>query len=694
MTTRSDETTSLLSRAKNEDDHGSTRRSRLGSFSRFGSDDEVGNIGVRPSGASISTVPLALEGWHNRSLSAQADSSDDVVRSHRRAATAVDKLSMSGSAGGGLGHHQRARSFMEAPDGSISALTPLEMGRHELYEELPFLAVPGMQRKEHNLSVAFSSYAAALDTLETDEYLESTTGMGLNPEEKELRTSQMSLILLDELEVDAITVTTPLIFAVLIASLSQFNFGYNISVMNAPEEFVFPGHSTGAWSAAVAAFCVGGPIGAVLAGKWADERGRRGALLLSTWIFIIGGLVQSLAPSLILVTVARAIVGVASGASTVLVPIYLGELAPPNLRGVMGTMTQFACVLGIFFADIVGFFLANPAGWRWMFFVISALAMVQLTMAPLLLESPRWLLGKNPDSPKARFIIKKLRGFRYDEEVETEVELYLGASKSQSSDGDGDDDSQQGSGKSAMAQMFADKNVRLLVVSTFVLQMAQQLSGINAVFFYSGLFFEGVIDNPLVGTTLIGGVNVLATYVALLLMDRCGRRTLIMWSSGGMFLSCVVIVSALLGYFSKLVALGAVAVYVVFFAIGLGPIPFLIVAEMFDGKYVAAAMSISGLVNGICNFFVGLFFPGMNEALGAYSFAPFGIVLLLTFLYAWLVLPETAGTTPEELQAKLVAKNAGVTYHNLDIEGMASHVPPSMDEWDDALAAMADEEGL
>lgn len=97
------------------------------------------------------------------------------------------------------------------------------MGRHELYEELPFVAVPGLQKKEHSLSVAFSSYAAALDALETDEYLTSTTGKGLNPEEREQRLSQMSLLLLDELEADAITVTTPLIFAVLIASLLMFN---------------------------------------------------------------------------------------------------------------------------------------------------------------------------------------------------------------------------------------------------------------------------------------------------------------------------------------------------------------------------------------------------------------------------------------------------------------------------------------
>ena len=92
-------------------------------------------------------------------------------------------------------------------------------------------------------------------------------------------------------------------------------------------------------------------------------------------------------------------------------------------------------------------------------------------------------------------------------------------------------------------------------------------------FYYSGLFLNSVIENPLVGTTLMGAINVLATYAALLLMDRCGRRTLIMWSSAGMFVSCIVIVLALLGYFDKMVALGAVASYVTFFEIGLGPIP-------------------------------------------------------------------------------------------------------------------------
>ena len=112
---------------------------------------------------------------------------------------------------------------------------------------------------------------------------------------------------------------------------------------------------------------------------------------------------------------------------------------------------------------------------------------------------------------------------------------------------------------------------------------------------------------------------------------------------------------------------------------------------MFDGKYVTVAMSISCQVNWSSNFVIGLLFPYLNDSLGAYSFGPFAVVLLLTFLYAWIWLPETQGTTPAELQAELVKKNAGVTYHNMDIEAMTANAPPSQTEWEEALAAMRDE---
>jgi SP family facilitated glucose transporter-like MFS transporter 3 len=224
--------------------------------------------------------------------------------------------------------------------------------------------------------------------------------------------------------------------------------------------------------------------------------------------------------------------------------------------------------------------------------------------------------------------------------------------------------------------------------------MAQQLCGINAVFYYSTDFFEGIIGNPLVGTTLVGAVNVIATYAAMLLMDSWGRRTLILISSGGMFLSCGIIVLALLGILNNLYALFAVNLYVTFFELGLGPIPFLLVAEMFDAKYVATAMSACIQLNWACNFIIGLVFPFMNQYLGPYSFTPFALILLITFVATYIYLPETRGTTPEELQEMIKEKNKETEFHNFNI--IQTPGTPMDIEWKAAMERIRfeEEEGM
>ena len=574
-----------------------------------------------------------------------------------------------------------SKSYSVNADGDVSVMEPVEMGRHEMYEKMPFTAVHGLQKKERNMSFAFASYAADLDVREADQHVYETTKKHLTPEEREARRSHASLLMLDELEQDSVMVTTPLIFAIIVAVMNQFLVGYSTGVMNAPAAVVFPGHSTGAWALAVSAFAIGGPFGANIAGGLADSRGRRAALLMDTWLFLFGGLLQTFAANIVGIIFSRFVIGFASGFSSVLVPIYLGELAPPTLRGTLGTLTQFALVIGIFISNLLAFPFATEKSWRILFSVTFIVAIIQLLCAPFLLESPRWLLNIDAKSRKARYIIKKLRGLRYDHEVETEVSHFLSASKVQQTGKEPATENQETEkkGGSAFIEMFQDRKVRLLVVSSLILQMGQQLCGINAVFYYSTSFFEGVIDNPLVGTTIVGAVNVVATYVALLLMDSCGRRTLILWSSGGMFICCIFLVLSLLNYFNHMVALIAVNAYVSFFEIGLGPIPWLIVAEMFDAKYVATAMSACCQLNWACNFLVGLIFPYMNEYLREYSFVPFACVLLFVFVFALIWLPETQGTTPEELQAELVSKNSTVVYHNMDIEN-AHHNPVDM-EW-------------
>lgn len=424
------------------------------------------------------------------------------------------------------------------------------MGRLELYREVPFTAVFGLQRKERHLSRAFANYAAELDVTGQD---------NLSAEEKTSRMSRASMMILDELEFEANVVTMPLVFAIIVAAASQFNVGYATGVMNSPVKVVFPGHSTFVWSLAVAAFAVGGPFGAIMGGKLADQRGRRGALLIDIWVFLFGGLLQTLAPDMFTIVLARFIVGFASGFSSVLVPIYLGEMAPPTLRGMLGTVTQFALVTGILASDVLAFSFATEGKWRILFAVTPILSTIQLILAPFLLESPRWLLNRDPKSLKARYIIKRLRGLRYDHEVETEVGHFVMGGDAQRQE--------ETSQLAVLREMWSMLKIRSLLLASLTLQVAQQLCGINAVFYYSTIFFEGVIDDPLVGTTLVGVVNVLATYAVLFLMDRLGRRTLILWSSGGMFLSCIAIVLSLRGYFSNIVALLAVISYVAFFEV-------------------------------------------------------------------------------------------------------------------------------
>jgi SP family facilitated glucose transporter-like MFS transporter 3 len=431
-----------------------------------------------------------------------------------------------------------------------------------------------------------------------------------------------------------------------------------------------------------------------MAGKLADTRGRRGALLINVWAFLFGGLLQTFSIDMYSIIIARFLIGFASGTSSVLVPIYLGELAPPALRGFFGTLTQFALVTGILVSDLLSFILATSRLWRYLFSITSIGAVVQLLLAPFLLESPRWLLSRDPNSKRARGIIKKLRGMRYDYEVSTEAMHYIAACRAQDVRNPNANNCDGAGGGGAFTEMFRNQDVRLLLLCCLGLQMAQQLCGINAVFYYSTDFFEGIIGNPLVGTTLVGAVNVIATYAAMLLMDSWGRRTLILISSGGMFLSCGIIVLALLGILNNLYALFAVNLYVTFFELGLGPIPFLLVAEMFDAKYVATAMSACIQLNWACNFIIGLVFPFMNQYLGPYSFAPFALILLITFVATYIYLPETRGTTPEELQEMIKEKNKETEFHNFNI--IQTPGTPMDIEWKAAMERIRfeEEEGM
>ena len=193
--------------------------------------------------------------------------------------------------------------------------------------------------------------------------------------------------------------------------------------------------------------------------------------MINIWIFFIGGLIMSLAPNIYFITAARLIVGFASGLSSVVVPVYLGEIAPPTLRGTLGTCTQFAMVIGILMSDIFAFPFATTSLSRWLFGVTPLLCLLTITISPFLLESPRWLLSRDEKSTEARVVIKQLRGFRTEAEVEFEVEHFLFASMKHKTS------NTSAHSSSAIWDLINAKEVRLLVISSIVLQMGQQLCG-------------------------------------------------------------------------------------------------------------------------------------------------------------------------------------------------------------------------
>lgn len=444
--------------------------------------------------------------------------------------------------------------------------------------------------------------------------------------------------------------TRPLLFSCCVALISAFQFGYNTGITGAlTPDLVFPGHTNFQWSLAVSSFAIGGPIGSILAGRISTHLGRKRALIIDAALFIIAGFIMMFAVHIYMLILGRWLVGFAAGMVSVIVPMYLGELAPPNLRGALGTGYQFGVVLGILAADGLGFVFSGPSvgfsqpGWRGMFGFTIIPALVQIALASWLSESPRWLLTQN-EPKQAADILRRLRGMN---DVYEEIDSICSASDSETSN-------------VSVFRVLCDRSIRYALIVGIGLQIAQQLSGINAVIFYANSFFDNIgVANPLVGTTLVGTVNVVSTGVALILMDRVGRRPLLLWSVAGMFFSAIVLTAALLHWLpaSSTISVGAMMSYVWFFEIGLGPIPWLIVAEMFPAQPRPTAMSVATMVNWICSFIIGIGFPLLQSTLADFSFIPFAAVLLASYVFIARFVPETKGKTLEEIQRELAENN-------------------------------------
>nr|XP_057902460.1 solute carrier family 2, facilitated glucose transporter member 3a [Doryrhamphus excisus] len=455
-------------------------------------------------------------------------------------------------------------------------------------------------------------------------------------------------------------VTGYLLFSLATAVIGSLQFGYNTGVINAPEQKlrsffndtwmerygqpIDPDMCTIVWSVTVAIFSVGGMVGSFSVGVMANRFGRRRSMFLVNILAVIGGLLMgfsTVCSSYEMVIAGRLVIGLFCGLFTGLTPMYVGEVSPTPLRGAFGTLHQLGVVVGILIAQIFGleFLLGSFKLWPLLLALTVAPAVLQCILLPFCPESPRFLLINLKQEEQARKALVRLRG---SEDVSRDLQEMKEESNKMALEK-----------KVTIPELFRSPAYRQPLLIAVMLQLSQQLSGINAVFYYStGIFSSAGVKQPIFATIGAGIVNTIFTVVSLFLVEKAGRRTLHLLGLGGMAVSAVLMtVSLLMTDIAAMsyVAIFAVMVFVAMFELGPGPIPWFIVAELFSQGPRPAAMAVAGCCNWTSNFLVGISFPKLEELCGPWVFLIFTAFLIIFFIFTFLKVPETKGKTFDEI---------------------------------------------
>jgi len=465
------------------------------------------------------------------------------------------------------------------------------------------------------------------------------------------------------------TVTSTLVRSVFAAVLGMFYFGFNTGVVNAPAASIqsFTNQSyyehygkyldkTGQdtiFTIITSAFIVGGMAGAMGGGFVADKIGRKRGLIVSQITGLLGGVIMAISKptsSWEVLLVGRLVVGLTAGLNTVLVPMYVSEIAPVDLRGGLGVFNQLAVTSGIFLGQVLGLseVLGNDDGWPWLLAVTIIPCVVQLAILMVSPRSPRYLAISLDQVEEARKELMKLRN-NDDEMVDKELEEMKAEKEAEQEP------------EMSILELLSSSKLRQALIICVVMHLSQQFSGMVAIFYYAVNFFESAgisPDTAQYANLGVGSIMVAMTLVTIPLMDKLGRRVLHLVGLVGMCVMSILIVvaqnlmpkegeeeSSGAGGFLIAVTLG----FVVFFAVGPGSIPWMIAGEMFTQGPRPAASSVVVFVNWAANLIVGLVFPlVLIPQLEEFTFLPFAILLAVFIVFVFIFLPETKGRTVGE----------------------------------------------
>lgn len=442
----------------------------------------------------------------------------------------------------------------------------------------------------------------------------------------------------------------------LIAALGGFLFGFDTAVISGTvgfvkDQFMLSNLAEGWFVSSALLGCI---IGVVFAGFLSDKYGRKKILLLASLLFFVSALGCTLAGNHTILIIYRLIGGIGVGVASMLSPMYISEISPPNIRGRMVTLYQFAITIGILTAyftnaKVLTISVEESTGsglfslifhdeiWRGMFSVEIIPALIFFFLLFIIPESPRWLLSKHKRVEAILILKKSLPQDQIDKEL-----LAIESSLNQK--------------RTSLKGLFKP-GLRLALLIGILLPVFSQLSGINAIIYYGPTILKDAgltINDALGGQVTIGIVNVVFTILAILLIDKLGRKPLlIIGISGAMLALATAGLLTITGNQNGDLFLFSILFFIACFAFSLGPIPWIIISEIFPTNIRGRAVSIGTFAIWGTNFFVGLLFPVMNNSSfpgpgGTFLF--FAFCCALAILFTWKYIPETKGKSLEEIE--------------------------------------------
>jgi sugar porter (SP) family MFS transporter len=354
-------------------------------------------------------------------------------------------------------------------------------------------------------------------------------------------------------------------------------------------------------------------------------------------LFGVFAVLTGLANGLPLFLAARFVIGIAVGVASMLTPLYIAELAPPKIRGALVTLNQLAIVTGIVVAYYVDYLFSASSNWRAMFISAVVPSVILLIALIFLPESPRWLVTRRRAQDAYRILDRIERSEdarRHLEDLKAITEV----------------------DKLRFRDLFGGHFRKPLMIGVG-LAIFQQITGVNAIIYYTPTILQMAgfqsARSAILATVLVGGVNLVLTVAALFLLDRVGRRPLLLFGIGGMLVS-LVFLGCLFGaaHVSRAAILSDVLAYLACFAIGLGPVFWLLISEIYPTTIRGQAMSVASVTIWIFDLLVSVTFLSLIGAVGAkFSFWIYAAACAAAFVFAFWLVPETKGRTLEEIEA-------------------------------------------